>query len=370
MRRPRPSALTTFLPLLAAALLTDGSAAANLVAASSAATRARGETSARAAQPKDVPIKDARALPPGSEVTIKGVVTTPPGAFKSSTEDEGFAIEDASGAGIYVRAKVRVSVSVGRRVRVTGLLGDSNGKLVINPVAGARGIEQLGRGGVALRPLQVSTREIGEATEGRLVRVTGVVSKPAQDDAPYGFRFFVDDGTGEVQIFVSASTKIRTTGLRPGRSVRVTGFSGQYKETYEVEPRFASDINFDPPPAKRRQRADGGDCGGASVVSSHGSEDRLAQLLVAETLGRAVCRVRPKFPRSCACQGTVVARVLVSPEGKVECVGTLNGHPLLQASAAEAARRWTFDPLTKGGRRGAFLGALAFNFHSHGKVTF
>jgi DNA/RNA endonuclease YhcR with UshA esterase domain len=97
-----------------------------------------------------------------------------------------------------------------------------------------------------LRPQIFSTREIGEATEGRLVRVAGVVTKPIKPDAPYGFRFFVDDGTGEVQIFVSASTNVPTAGLRPGRRVRVTGFSGQYKDHYEVEPRFASDISFQP----------------------------------------------------------------------------------------------------------------------------
>ena len=240
MRRPRQNAL---LKLSLAATLPCVSVAANFNARGQAATRARAESSPRETQPKIVPIKDARALPPGTVVTVEGVVTTPPGAFKSSTEDEGFAVEDASGAGVYVRTSLRTILGVGRHVRVMGRLDESNGKLVIVP-SDERGIEPRGRMVSDVRPQKFSTREIGEATEGRLVRVAGVVSKPVQPDAPYGFRFFVDDGTGEVQIFVSASTKIPQAGLRPGRRVAVTGFSGQYKDHYEVEPRFAADISF------------------------------------------------------------------------------------------------------------------------------
>jgi uncharacterized protein YdeI (BOF family) len=244
MRRPRTAALIKLIPLLAAALLlTRGSAAAAFNVAGTAATRARPRSSAQRTRPKIVSVKDARSLPLGSDVTVEGRVTTPPGAFKSSTEDEGFAVEDASGAGLYVRTNSKTNVSVGGHVRVTGRLGESNGKLVLVP-SDERGIVPFGRRAAPLSPRRFSTREIGEATEGRLVQVAGRITKPIQDDAPYGFRFFVDDGAGEVQIFVSASTKISRAGLRPGRRVAVTGFSGQYKEHYEVEPRFASDIRL------------------------------------------------------------------------------------------------------------------------------
>ena len=244
MRRPRLIALLKLsLPLAAA--LTHGSAAANLNAPAAPATRAQAEAPARRSRPQVVSVKAARALSLGSVVTVEGVVTTPPGAFRSSTEDEGFAVEDASGAGLYVRTNEKTNLRVGRRVRVTGRLEETNGKLVLVP-ADARGIEPRGRGVVAVRPRRVATREIGEATEGRLVRVAGVVTKAAQNDAPYGSRFFIDDGTGEVQIFVSGSAKIKMAYPRPGSRVSVTGFSGQYKDTYEVEPRFTSDIRLRP----------------------------------------------------------------------------------------------------------------------------
>jgi uncharacterized protein YdeI (BOF family) len=243
LRRPHPAGLLHIV-LLAAALPAYGSAAADRNAP---ASQSRAASSADSAKPKVVSIKAARAVPVGAVVTIEGVVTTPPGAFKSSTEDEGFAIEDASGAGVYVRTNVKADFGVGRRVRVTGKLDESNGKLVIVP-AGERGMGQRGRGVAPVpAPRRFSTREIGEATEGRLVRVAGRMTKPVQMDVPYGFRFFVDDGTGEVQIFVSASTNVSPANLRPGLRVAVTGFSGQYKDHYEVEPRFAADISVRPP---------------------------------------------------------------------------------------------------------------------------
>lgn len=250
MRRPRTNALLKLLPLLAAALLTRGVAA--YFNSGLAEARAWAKPSQGRDHPVDYdrevavgPVKALRGLPLGKTVLVEGRVTTPPGAFKTSTEDEGFAVEDASGAGLYVRTNFGTNLRVGQRVSVRGRLEERNGKLVVVPRY-ASDIEARGRGVALPRPRQFSTGRIGEATEGRLVRVAGRITKPVQDDAPYGFRFFVDDGTGELQIYVSASTRIPTAGLRPGRRVAVTGFSGQYKDHYEVEPRFASDIQFRP----------------------------------------------------------------------------------------------------------------------------
>jgi DNA/RNA endonuclease YhcR with UshA esterase domain len=252
MRRPHTPPLLKLVPLLPAALLAHGGGAADLKASRPPLSRAGSENSARLVperplEPPRPPLNhpwDIRSRPLGTVVTVGGAVSTPPGAFKSSTEDEGFAIQNRFGEGVYVRTNFKTRLRVGSYVTVTGRLEDSNGKLVIVPARA----DDIKSHGVISAPLPRSfpTREIGEATEGRLVRVEGVITKAVQPDAPYGFRFFVDDGTGEVQIFVSASTKISSAGLRAGRRVSVTGFSGQYKDTYEIEPRFAADIDFRP----------------------------------------------------------------------------------------------------------------------------
>lgn len=193
--------------------------------------------------PQLISVAEARALPAGAEAIVEGVITSPPGAFKSSKLDDGFTLEDDSG-GIYVSLKGRSNWRIGERVRVAGKLADSNGQLVI--VIDGRLAMSLGRGDI-VRPQAVATGAVNEATESRLVKVTGRITRPVFDDPPYGFRLYIDDGTGETIIYVSATTKIGQRGLLRGARVSVTGIGGQYQKHYEVEPRFPADLRLLPP---------------------------------------------------------------------------------------------------------------------------
>jgi DNA/RNA endonuclease YhcR with UshA esterase domain len=68
--------------------------------------------------------------------------------------------------------------------------------------------------------------------------------------APFGFQFSVDDGSGEVAVFVHASTGINPLEkpwLAVGERVRVTGYSGRFAEEIELQPRFPDDLRPDQP---------------------------------------------------------------------------------------------------------------------------
>jgi DNA/RNA endonuclease YhcR with UshA esterase domain len=93
---------------------------------------------------------------------------------------------------------------------------------------------------VAAQP--VSTGGVGEGTEGSLVRITGTITQPIVNDLPFGFIIVVNDGSGEVNVFVAASTGIDVSGLSQGQTIEVTGFSGQFADHFEVDPRFQADI--------------------------------------------------------------------------------------------------------------------------------
>jgi DNA/RNA endonuclease YhcR with UshA esterase domain len=188
---------------------------------------------------KAISIAEARRSALGTTVTVEGAVTVPSGTFKSSISDEGFAVQDKSG-GIYVRMSVNLALSVNERVRVTGRLAEKNGLLAIVPES-VDAVRKIGRSS-DVAPQKVSTGKINETTEGRLVRVKGMITRALVPDAPYGTRVFINDGTGEIQVYVSASAKIDLSRLHPGQRVRVVGFSGQYQDHYEVEPRFQADI--------------------------------------------------------------------------------------------------------------------------------
>jgi hypothetical protein len=191
-----------------------------------------------------VSIAQARTLPLGTAVTVEGTATTPAGAFESSFFDKGFAIQDR-GAGIYVSIAAGPGVAPRDRVRVTGTLRDSFGLRVLVPDNPAAVLVR-GRG-PRITPEPVATGSVGEATEGLLVRVTATITQAPAPDLPYGDKFFVDDGSGELTIFVNTQTGIDLAGLTAGRTVRVIGFSSQFDTHYEIDPRFAGDITVRKP---------------------------------------------------------------------------------------------------------------------------
>jgi DNA/RNA endonuclease YhcR with UshA esterase domain len=234
--RPRLSANWMFTALAAISLL---------------ATPALSRT-AEARASHAISIAAARALPLGSRVTVEGAVSTPSGAFASSFFDAGFGMEDER-AGIYVSLATDLHLVPGQRVRVTGVLADSYGLLVLLPDdAGA--VEQRGHE----RPVEarrVATGRVGESTEGLLVAVTARITKAPVRDDDFGFKLFVDDGSGELQVFVNLETGIDVSALALGEEVKITGFSSQFEADYEIDPRSPQDLvplrGHCPPPPPR-----------------------------------------------------------------------------------------------------------------------
>jgi DNA/RNA endonuclease YhcR with UshA esterase domain len=136
-----------------------------------------------------------------------------------------------------VSLEKNLHLSLGQRVQVTGILGESENKLqiVVDPAQVRR---------LPGKELRVATGQVGAATLGYLITVEGTVTQAIEDDPPYGWKVFIDDGSGSVQIYLNASTDIdpRAPWFKQGRTIRVTGFGNQYGTTYEVDPRFKRDI--------------------------------------------------------------------------------------------------------------------------------
>jgi hypothetical protein len=184
-----------------------------------------------------ISIAEARSLPLGTVVTVDGSVTVPSGAFSSSTFDQGFAIQDHTG-GIYVSVPDNLGFEPRRQVRVTGQLADSSGLLILINVTD---IKPEGRG-PKVQPLPVTTGAVGESTEGKLLKVRATITQPIVNDLPFGFIIVINDGSGQVNSFVCASTGIDVSGLHQGQTIEVTGFSGEFDPNFEVDPRFQDDI--------------------------------------------------------------------------------------------------------------------------------
>jgi len=200
-------------------------------------------TTAVNANAQTITIAEARDLPLGTVVTVEGSVAGPSGDFSSSTFDQGFAIQDAT-AGIYVSTSDNPNLNFHRHVRVTGVLADNGfGLLVLRPASLADVQTLPGASNVAPEPL--ATGDVSEDTEGLLVEVTGTVTRII-DDLPFGYQVFVDDGSGETQVFIVATTGInpfKIPFIEVGARITATGFSGQFLAQYEVLPRHRGDIH-------------------------------------------------------------------------------------------------------------------------------
>jgi DNA/RNA endonuclease YhcR with UshA esterase domain len=186
-------------------------------------------------------IAEARARADGEIVTVEGYVTVAPGTFASATGEQGFAIQDDT-VGIYVTMGEPIGLALDAHVRVTGALGEMNQLRVISAVPADVVTIPDTR---TITAQTVPTGKVDEVVEGRLVKVTGLVTGPVQVDLPYGLKVFLDDGSGEVQVFVhlvGGIGIIDTTSLMINARIEVTGLAAQYLDTYEVAPRQASDL--------------------------------------------------------------------------------------------------------------------------------
>ena len=77
------------------------------------------------------------------------------------------------------------------------------------------------------------------------IHVTPLVTQ-TKSDPLYGYKAFIDDGSGEFQIFVNTSTGLveNARDWKAGDFISVIGFSGQYENTDEIMPRVLSDITI------------------------------------------------------------------------------------------------------------------------------
>ena len=181
--------------------------------------------------------EQARKLPLGSDITLKGFVTVPSGAFQSFLDDNGFVLGDAT-SGIYVATDDKGYRSLGSAAEVSGVLADNgHGLLVLK----ARSIRPR-RGSRLIEPRILESNSLSEFHEGNLLKATGLVLR-LTNDLPYGYKLFLKlPKGGEIQVFLPPAARPTDDLLTPGRHIEVIGFCAQYNSVYEIVPRSAKDL--------------------------------------------------------------------------------------------------------------------------------
>lgn len=190
-------------------------------------------------------ISAAEAQSSGSNVVVRGIVTSAPGQIRSSYT----YIQDASGGiRIFGSALEGRNIQVGDRVEVSGVLGAFNGDLqlgspVVRAVTPAFG---------SVTPAEMTTKAVADAgspstnpIQGTLVRirkaqVTGFGTGSNAINAT------VNDGSGATQVRIEravAATDAAAQALMPvGKCFDVTGPVGNFNGASQVFPRTTADI--------------------------------------------------------------------------------------------------------------------------------
>jgi hypothetical protein len=132
-------------------------------------------------------------------------------------------------------------VKPSRHVVVTGVLKKPSGGLLMIVPASPKAVKIGGNDKpVQLKP--VRTGSVGEANQGLLVRATGRITQGPIDDLPFGHKFFVDDGSGAINVYVNLGTKVDVSPLKVGQRVTVTGFSSEFDGVPEIDIRGPQDL--------------------------------------------------------------------------------------------------------------------------------
>jgi len=187
--------------------------------------------------PSPLSIAEARSQPDGTTVTVEGVTLT-----ASDFVDGGGYLVDATG-GIAILLSDG-AFGRGERLRVTGTVDDRYAQRTVR--ANAATILSLGSGTDPLA-MDSGTGTIGEALEGQLVEITGVISSSVTTLSS-GLAWDLDDGSGPVRVLVGTATGIDASSWARGVGLTLIGVVGQRDSSgtgtsgFRVQPRDPGDL--------------------------------------------------------------------------------------------------------------------------------
>lgn len=196
-------------------------------------------TPAQTPTPTSAPISiaDARSQPDGTTVTVEGVTLT----ASDVTDGGGYLVDATAGIAVLVSDG---TFTRGERLRAMGTLDDRYAQRTIRATADT--LTSLGTGSEPVA-MEAATGSVGEAFEGRLVEVSGVISSAATTLST-GLAWDLDDGSGASRILVGTTTGIDTSSWERGVGLTLVGVVGQRDSSgtgtsgYRIQPRDAADI--------------------------------------------------------------------------------------------------------------------------------
>jgi len=201
-----------------------------------------------------IPIAEARLMPGGEIVNVRGVVTSYPGQVQPSYV---FIQDGSAGVQLFTGALNGLGIEIGDRVDITGSIGFfGTTNLQIDNVQ----LNEVVKGVGAPSPQATTTAAIAATgaqpqgtMQGRLVRVTA--AKLETGFTTGGRNALINDGSGAVIVRVAAGLSAGTgdailsgLGLTVGNCYDIVGAVGSFASDAQLFPRSAADFTEVPCP--------------------------------------------------------------------------------------------------------------------------
>ena len=177
------------------------------------------------------PLDEIKNFKAGDKISTQGIVSVEPGTFGANI----FYIA-GSGIQIYMYKKDFPLLGIGDKIKIYGELSQAYGEPRIK-ISKKEDIQILTNENI-LEPHKLELDEINENLIGSFIQVQGEVVEIKSQT------FWIDDGFGELKIYIKATTDIGLgkLNLKPGDYIEVTGVLSVTSSGLRLLPRFKNDI--------------------------------------------------------------------------------------------------------------------------------
>lgn len=176
-------------------------------------------------------IDQLRMFDLGTSVLVKGVVIAEVGKLGVNTL---YIHDDTGGVRVEFDKSVQPKLNLEEEVQLRGTIKERYNERYIK-VSHASAIKVIDTK-EAFASTEVQTGTVDEQAEGWFVLITGQVVSTSGDT------FYLDDGTGEVRVYIKESTNIDKPYMRTGYYAQVQGVVSQYQDYYRILPIHQADI--------------------------------------------------------------------------------------------------------------------------------
>jgi uncharacterized protein YdeI (BOF family) len=184
-----------------------------------------------------ITIEEARQLPVGSDVSVKGIVIIGVGKLHTTFTDVYIQDESGYGINIYKSGTLDQNLQRGNEVYIQGELTEYNGLLEITNyklTLAAEGFE-------LPDPILITTDQASSTEyDSRFVVIRGGITGTSTDN--YGRNIYMDDGTGECTVRVWNTANIDLTNYEIGEYVFIKGMGSVYNNAGQILLTYQDDI--------------------------------------------------------------------------------------------------------------------------------